>query len=130
MDRLPPSAAIHGSEKNYPHFYPQLVFPVAIFNNLQSREAPLRRRRFNSVPGHHHSKEVSSFISCFSSPPAVRTRDRLPSRLLFMLDSEELSSDGVVSQSAPSPFLSGAWLRIAVNISPAATMRSRLTAWV
>jgi len=33
-------------------------------------------------------------------------------------------------QSAVSPFLFGAWLRIAVSIFPAATMRSRLTAWV
>ncbi len=33
-------------------------------------------------------------------------------------------------QSAVSPFLSGAWLRIAVSIFPAAIMRSRLTAWV
>ena len=43
---------------------------------------------------------------------------------------EELILNSLPIQSAVSPFLSGAWLRIAVSIFPAATMRSRLTAWV
>src|SRR5439155_24981662 len=64
------------------------------------------RRRFNSVPGHHHSKELADLASCSSSPLSVRSRDRLPSRLLFILDSEELSSTCLVSQSALSPLLS------------------------
>jgi hypothetical protein len=48
----------------------------------------------------------------------------------YVYDLEELILNRLPIQSAVSPFLSGAWLRIAVSIFPAATMRSRLTAWV
>jgi hypothetical protein len=43
---------------------------------------------------------------------------------------EELILNCLLIQSAVSPFLSGAWLRIADSIFPAATIRSRLTACV
>ena len=39
---------------------------------LRSREPKGWRRRFNSVPGHHHSKELSGIASCLPSPLSVR----------------------------------------------------------
>jgi len=43
---------------------------------------------------------------------------------------KDLNSKCLSSQSALSPLLSAAWLKIAVSIAPAAAMRSSLTLWV
>ena len=62
------------------------------------------------------------------SQSASRTRCKDTNAYVHVL--EQLILNCLPFQSAVSPFLSGAWLRIAVSIFPAATMRSRLTAWV
>src|SRR5437879_13559922 len=45
-------------------------------------------------------------------------------------DGEGLNLEWPLAQSAFSPLLSAAWLKIAVSIAPAAAMRSSLTLWV
>ena len=45
-------------------------------------------------------------------------------------DGEALNLELPLAQSAFSPLLSAAWLKIAVSIAPAAAMRSSLTLWV
>jgi hypothetical protein len=45
-------------------------------------------------------------------------------------DGERLKLELCCFQSAFSPLLSAAWLKIAVSIAPAAAMRSSLTLWV
>ena len=65
--------------------------------------------------------------------PSVRSQSagtRVKRLMPYVYDLEEAILICIPTQSALSPFLSVAWLRIAVSIFPAATMRSRLTAWV
>ena len=64
------------------------------------------------------------------SPLSVRIWNARKKTDADVYDLEEPILVCIPSQSAVSPFLPGAWLRIAVSIFPAATMRSRLTAWV
>ena len=45
-------------------------------------------------------------------------------------DGEGLKRELPLAQSAFSPLLSAAWLKIVVSIAPAAAMRSSLTLWV
>jgi len=84
---------------------------------------------FNSVPGHHHSKELSGVASCPPSPLSVRyfsARSGLPG----YDDGEGVKLELHHAQSAFSPLLSAAWLKIAVSIAPAAAMRSSLRLWI
>jgi hypothetical protein len=62
------------------------------------------------------------------SQSAVFPRD--PFRFLATMMVKDLNSKYLSSQSALSPLLSAAWLKIAVSIAPAAAMRSSLTLWV
>ena len=62
------------------------------------------------------------------SQSAIFRRD--PVRFPGYDDGEGLNLELPLAQSAFSPLLSAAWLKIAVSIAPAAAMRSSLTLWV
>jgi len=94
---------------------------------------------------HYAGKGTGKVSGCFSpvsavgasvSTPHLSVRSQSASRKWCKETNghvhvlEELILNCLPIQSAVSPLLSGAWLRIAVSIFPAAAMRSRLTAWV
>ena len=65
---------------------------------------------FNSVPGHHHSKELSGVASCPPSPLSVRYFSARSGSLPGYDDGEALKLELPLAQSAFSPLLSAAWL--------------------
>ena len=81
----------------------------------------------NSVPGHHISKQLteSRLALPVRSQSAIFRRD--PVRFLAAMMVKNLKIELPLAQSAFSPLLSAAWLKIAVSIAPAAAMRSSLT---
>jgi hypothetical protein len=77
-----------------------------------------------------HFKGFSGIASCPSSQLSVRYFSVRPGSLPGYDDCEGLKLELPLAQSAFSPLLAAAWLKIAVSIFPAAAMRSSLTLWV
>jgi hypothetical protein len=77
---------------------------------------------FNSVPGHHISKQLaeSRLALPVRSQSAIFRRD--PLRFPATMMAKDLNSNC----PSLSPLLSAAWLKIAASIAPAAAMRSSL----
>jgi len=69
-------------------------------------------------------------MSCPPSPLSVRYFLAKSGLIPGHDDGEGLKLALPLAQSAFSPLLSAAWLKIAVSIAPAAAMRSSLTLWV
>src|ERR1700730_7241507 len=77
-----------------------------------------------------HFKAVSGIASCPPSPLPVRYFSARSGSVPGYDDGEGLKLELPLAQSAFSPLLSPAWLKIAVSIAPAAAMRSSVTLWV
>ena len=75
-------------------------------------------------------KSFSGIKSCPPSPLSVRYFSARSGSVPGYDDGEGLNLEVPLAQSAFSPLLSAAWLKIAVSIAPAAAMRSSLTLWV
>jgi hypothetical protein len=75
-------------------------------------------RRLNSVPGHHHSKVISSFLTKLLSPLSVRYFSARSGPLPGHDDGQGLKLELPLAQSAFSPLPSAAWLKIATSIAP------------
>src|ERR1700730_8153387 len=75
-------------------------------------------------------KELSGIASCPPSPLSGRYFSARSGSLPGYDHGEGLNLDLPLAQSAFSPLLSAAWLKIAVSIAPAAAMRSSLMLWV
>src|SRR5438445_9466058 len=74
-----------------------------------------------------HFKELSGNVSCLPSPLSVRYFSTRSRSVPGYDDGEGLKRELPLAQSAFSPLLSAAWLKIAVSIAPTAAMRSSLT---
>jgi hypothetical protein len=77
-----------------------------------------------------HFKGFSGIASRLLSPLSVRYFSTRSGSVPDYDDGEGLKLELPLAQSAFSPLLSAAWLKIAVSIAPAAAMRSSLTLWV
>ena len=112
-------------EKNLPAVdlscsdYQRLTAPGGTSKYLQSLLLKGWRRRFNSVPGHHDSKGLNSFLAELLSPLSVRYFSARSGSVPGYDDGEGLNLELPFAQSAFSPHLSAAWLKIAVSIAPA-----------
>src|SRR6266403_4793593 len=74
-----------------------------------------------------HFKELSGIASCLPSPLSVRYFSTRSGSVPGYDDGEGLKRELPLAQSAFSPLLSAAWLKIAVSMPPTAAMRSSLT---
>jgi hypothetical protein len=83
-------------------------------------------RRFNSLPGHHHSKELIGIASRPPGPLSVRYFSARSASVPGYDDGEALKLELPLAQSGFSPLLSAAWLNRTQH-PPAQAMRSSLT---
>ena len=88
------------------------------------------RRIVQLRPWPPHFKELGGIASCPLSSLSVRYFSARSHSVPGYDDGEGLKLALPLIQSAFSPLLSAAWLKIAVSIAPAAAMRSALTMWV
>jgi hypothetical protein len=72
--------------------------------------------KVNSVPGHHHSKGLSGIASCPPSPLPVRNFSARSGSVPGCDDGEGLKLEFPLAQSAFSPLLSAAWLKISSQV--------------
>src|SRR5882724_4177982 len=77
-----------------------------------------------------HFKAVNGIASYPPSPLSVRYFSARSGSVPGYDDGEGLNLELPLAQSAFSPLLSAACLKIAASIAPAAAMRSSLTLWV